>query len=868
MKAQDPIVREGTEVGGYRIEHPLGQGGMGTVFAAVEPTIGKRVAIKVLKSDLVGDPSHAARFEREARSVTLVRHPSVVDVFAFGKLSDGRPYFVMPLLAGRSLREELARAGRLDPKEAWRIAREVASGLAAAHGVGVLHRDLKPDNVFLVEYPGRPSQPILLDFGLAKRTDAGSEELDPKDAVKLTATGVPMGTPIYMAPEQWWSQPSSHATDQYAFGVVLFEMLAGRPPFDAQVFAELLQQHLHKSPPSLRELGVDATEALESFLKRLLAKEPAQRFADFSELIAQGDLAFATAGETAAPELAPRPIAPHTPAASAQTAREEDSLPVPGARPPVETARTELAPPSAVGSISGHHRTAKRWFAACLSLVAVPFVGVGYAGSLRWQLGEWVRSIGWGAILILVSAAAALVTLPWLASKARMRPGFAPVALGVALLPAAASLTATFTGWVVVTRGVDKLPPGPAFQLMHAGFYEIALGPFLGFGLSAALTLGLVVLLGPPHLRWSTPWSWVALVMLGGAGLALALGAPSAATVLFPSALAVALLSTWAELPSTLSRERALAAISCVLCARSAAQSRTDATIAAVWFETNTRAERVDAVIRAAAEQRWSFAAQVVAVAAIALVALLVVRRAKLGGLLDADSAQSRWVYGGISAALAIVIVTPTFTIERDLDARRTRFVGMLNEQFGFFAKLDPPSLADRSLAQPVTSPALQITEDRVALNGEGIGKLTALDTPRGRQSVAAAIVSGLAASPTEDNPARPGATLRTVDLSLLIDRRVPWRRVEEVLSMAFEGGARNVDLLLTRGEVPVIPASAPPEAGHVMPEDFVALPLELSPQGPKPDREASYAQVTTELLSHAGAGVVALQVGVAPRGE
>src|SRR5437762_7926019 len=136
---------EGTMVGGYRIAYRIGGGGMGTVYAAEEPTIRKRVAVKVLNHALAGDPTIEARFEREARAANDVRHSAIVDVFAFGKLPDGRPYFVMSLLEGRSLRDEIARRGRIPAEEAWAWAREIAAALAAAHAAGIIHRDLKPD---------------------------------------------------------------------------------------------------------------------------------------------------------------------------------------------------------------------------------------------------------------------------------------------------------------------------------------------------------------------------------------------------------------------------------------------------------------------------------------------------------------------------------------------------------------------------------------------------------------------------------------------------------------------------------------------------------------------------------------------------
>src|SRR5262245_41882917 len=224
-------------VGAYRIDRLLGVGGVGAVYAAEEPTIKKRVAIKVLQRAFVDDAAMAERFRREACAANEIRHPGIVDVFAIGALPDGRPYLVMSLLEGRSLRDEIKARGSLPPDEAWRIAREVAEALTAAHAAGIVHRDLKPDNVFLERVKDGVLRARVLDFGIAKvlPPPEGAEPM------KLTGTGVPLGTPAYMAPEQWWCQGITARTDQYAFGAMLFAMMAGRPPFDSNQFVELVQ---------------------------------------------------------------------------------------------------------------------------------------------------------------------------------------------------------------------------------------------------------------------------------------------------------------------------------------------------------------------------------------------------------------------------------------------------------------------------------------------------------------------------------------------------------------------------------------------------------------------------------------------------
>src|SRR5688572_6552245 len=222
-----PVVEltPGTEVGGYVLGDKIGSGGMGVVYGATHPRIGKRVAIKVLAPTFSGDPSTVERFEQEARLVNEIRHPNIVDVFQFGQLADGRSYFVMEWLEGESISGRLER-GPMPTKETLEVLDAMCDALEAAHEKGVIHRDLKSDNVFLV--PGRKGERRvkLLDFGLAKLATRGDLQ-----NIHTTKSGIIVGTPAYMSPEQARGKAVDHRTDIYALGILTYKMLTGQLPF-------------------------------------------------------------------------------------------------------------------------------------------------------------------------------------------------------------------------------------------------------------------------------------------------------------------------------------------------------------------------------------------------------------------------------------------------------------------------------------------------------------------------------------------------------------------------------------------------------------------------------------------------------------
>ena len=293
----------GELVGEYRIERKIGEGGMGVVYGAVHPLIGKRAAIKVLNKNLCMQPEAVERFVTEARAVNQIGHPNIVDIFSFGNLADGRSYFAMEWLEGRSLAERL-RKGRPGLAESCALLDEIAEALESAHAKRIVHRDLKPDNIFLVSLPGGRTRVKLLDFGIAKLLD------DSGDRVTRTRTGSLMGTPLYVAPEQARGYDIDARVDVYSLGAVAFEMVTGRPPFVADNAMDVVAMHLHSEPPRASTQVPTVPRALDELLLAMLAKDPDARptLARVREVLAEvraqpPEVAGAGAGAVAAPAV-------------------------------------------------------------------------------------------------------------------------------------------------------------------------------------------------------------------------------------------------------------------------------------------------------------------------------------------------------------------------------------------------------------------------------------------------------------------------------------------------------------------------------------------------------------------------------------
>jgi len=262
----------GEVVGDYQIECKLGEGGFGVVYKAVHPIIGKAVAIKVLRPEVTAGQDAISRFIVEARAVNQIRHRNIVDIFAFGTLPDHRHYFIMELLEGITLREHLKRRGRVALAEAIALLRPLARALDAAHRAGFAHRDLKPDNIFLVHEADGRVFPKLIDFGVAKLLDGNDDSVEHR-----TRSGAQIGTPRYMSPEQCRGMAVGHRTDVYSLGVVIYEMLTGRRPFEAQETLELMVQHTTVLPRPPSTVCQELSTQLDGPILHMLAKAPDDR---------------------------------------------------------------------------------------------------------------------------------------------------------------------------------------------------------------------------------------------------------------------------------------------------------------------------------------------------------------------------------------------------------------------------------------------------------------------------------------------------------------------------------------------------------------------------------------------------------------
>src|SRR5882724_983464 len=265
----------------YRLDQPLGGGGMGNVYRATHLLIDRPVAVKVLSQRFVGDVTAQQRFRREARASGRMQHPNAVTVNDIGATEDGWLYIVMELLEGQTLRDLLAREGPLDSARAVSFMLQASSAVGAAHDAKLIHRDLKPANIFIEQRPNMPAVVKVLDFGVAKFI---VEEQEDDDYNTLTQVGAIIGTPRYMSPEQCSGiAPLTPASDVYSLGIILYEMLSGVVPFNAETPLALALKHVSEAARSLREIVPSIPEELEKFVSHALAKNPTDRPVDANE---------------------------------------------------------------------------------------------------------------------------------------------------------------------------------------------------------------------------------------------------------------------------------------------------------------------------------------------------------------------------------------------------------------------------------------------------------------------------------------------------------------------------------------------------------------------------------------------------------
>ncbi|MCB9627161.1 MAG: serine/threonine protein kinase [Sandaracinaceae bacterium] len=270
---KDPLV--GTTIDGrYFVERVLGEGGMGLVYLGKHIVLGKPLAVKVLRPDVSKDQEIITRFRQEAQSASSIGNQHIIDISDFGTLPDGSTYFVMEFLDGTDLSGAIEKAGQMPANRVVHVAKQLAQALGAAHENGIVHRDLKPDNVYLIKRGGDTDFVKVLDFGIAKVGGSNS---------KLTRAGQVFGTPHYMSPEQCSGSNVDHRTDIYAIGVMLYEMVTGDVPFDADNLMGILTKHLYEDPIPPTQKNANLPRELEAVILKAMSKQTETRYQNMGE---------------------------------------------------------------------------------------------------------------------------------------------------------------------------------------------------------------------------------------------------------------------------------------------------------------------------------------------------------------------------------------------------------------------------------------------------------------------------------------------------------------------------------------------------------------------------------------------------------
>ncbi len=352
----------GRYLGKYAIQTEIGRGGMGIVYKGFDTVLQRPVAVKVLPPALAVDQDFVRRFQREAILAARLHHPNIVIVHDVGE-QEGIHYIVMDFLSGQTLDAWMQQQGPMPPVQANPVVQQIASALDYAHDQGIIHRDIKPSNIML----GANGHVTLMDFGLVRATEGTG----------VTRSGILIGTPEYMAPEQVMGQPADQRTDVYAFGVVVYQLLTGQVPFPRTTPPAIFHAHVYESPPLPHSLRPDLTPAIETVVLKALAKQPAQRYAQAGALAAD----FATALEVKTPGAALAVVTPVAAATAAPATVSPSPLPRRAGTPPPAGAGRPLAPPPAAAAGRRHS-----WLPLLIGLTAGALLMV--AAALVLTLGR------------------------------------------------------------------------------------------------------------------------------------------------------------------------------------------------------------------------------------------------------------------------------------------------------------------------------------------------------------------------------------------------------------------------------------------------------------------------------------------------
>jgi serine/threonine-protein kinase len=422
--SSDQDLPGGTQVGEYVIERKLGEGGMGSVYAGVQPLIGKQVAIKVVAAMWARNEQVTKRFLEEARAVNQIRHPHIIDIFSFGVLPDGRPYFVMEFLQGESLEDALEK-GHITGREVVLLMHQLCDALGAAHAAGFVHRDLKPENLWIARLPNQEVSLKILDFGIAKNLSMPN--------AKVTVDGQILGTAQYMAPEQAMSTTVDGRTDVYALGVILYRILTGALPFDGETAYAVVTKHVTEAPVPLSRLR-PIQPALEAVVLDCLAKNPAQRPQSVGDLWARLEPELEDWAGPAV--ISPGKVARTGAARPASSATSARTTPL-----AASTSRASIPPVAGVAPVQSPSKGSGGRTAVVAGAVAVVVVAVGVGIFLGRGSSPAPSSATGNAILDTRSKLPAAAPLPPATVAAPAvpdaRPAEAARDAGVAIVPAA-----------------------------------------------------------------------------------------------------------------------------------------------------------------------------------------------------------------------------------------------------------------------------------------------------------------------------------------------------------------------------------------------------------------------------------------------